>query len=195
MGGTNNGRGMTIGRTNGAQTLRPHRRRQAPLCAAATAAVALSLACLPKAPWLPCPSSSRCSRRGHAPQPGQDVLNPLTGQDEVVAQYLANGFVVTDDHNLIILENAVGDMFYFPNESTIQYTVATIKVDATTNDVYQITVTNNSNSNTDTINLVTAGPGQPKDGGNGQRLPGLRRYHGRDLQVRPSARRQGRQGQ
>ncbi len=58
------------------------------------------------------------------PAVGQRCSNPLTGQDETVAQYLANGFVVTDDHNLIILENTVGDMFYFPNETTIQYTVA-----------------------------------------------------------------------
>ena len=170
MGGTKDGLGLNAGRTGGALPQRRQRhRREALLCAAAAGAVALSLATPPRAEASPLPELVEMLDI----VPGTTtVLNPTTGNQELVTQILSPAgvnppdIVLTAENNIIVLyASAVGDTVELTRYNTTtkknvtyDYTVTKVYTNSTTGDVDHVQLELNGSSPAvyQTLNLVTS---------------------------------------
>src|ERR1700761_9460596 len=163
MGGTNNEGELIGGKTTKTTAAkRARHRREALLCAAAASVVALSLSSAPKAEASPMIDLVEMLDVV-TPAVGQPVLNPDTGLDETVVQVLANGIVLTNDNNVIVLADAVGETITLTHYDTTTktnvsntYTVTKVYDNSTTNDVDSVQLKLNGSNPAvyQTLNLV-----------------------------------------
>lgn len=98
----------------------------------------------------------------HAQAVGETVINPLTGEEEVIVELLGDTMVLTEEDNVIVIaEYEVGDTFIDPEDEDVTLEVTAVHVNDVTGLVDEITVTDGA----DPPNLRTFAYVQPVDTG------------------------------